>query len=43
MEKEDRDRTTWLGYIERAPHSVPGGGRVTERVPGDRLQQAGER
>jgi hypothetical protein len=43
MEKEDRERTIGLGYIERAPHGVPGGGRVTEGVSGDRLQQAGVR
>ena len=32
-----------LARIERAPHGVPGSGRVTECVTGDRLQQAGER
>jgi hypothetical protein len=43
MEKERRDRAIGLGYVERAPHGIPGGGLVTECVPGDRLQQAGVR
>jgi hypothetical protein len=43
MDKEGRENPIGLGCIERAPHGVPGGGRVTECVPGDRLQQAGVR
>jgi hypothetical protein len=43
MQKEGRERAIGPGYIERAPHGVPGGGPVTECVPGDRLQQAGVR
>src|SRR5690242_6865601 len=42
MEQEDHQRTIGRGYLERAPQGVPGG-RVTECVPGDRLQQPGER
>ena len=43
MEKEGRERAIGRGYLERAPQGVPGGGRVTECVPGDRLQQPGVR
>ena len=43
MEKEHHHHAIGLGCIERAPHGVPGGARVTECIPGGHLQHAGER
>src|ERR1700759_1784355 len=43
VKKERRERAVDLGYIERAPHGVPGSGWVTECVPGDGRQQPGVR
>jgi hypothetical protein len=41
VQQEYQQRAIGLGEIERALQGEPGGGRVAERVPGDRLQQEG--
>jgi hypothetical protein len=37
MEQERPERPLGLGQVQRALEGAPGGGRVAERVPGDRL------
>src|SRR6516164_6453410 len=39
MQQEWRQRAAGLGQVQRALQGAPCGGRVAERVPGDRLQQ----
>ena len=39
MEQERPERAVGLRQVQRALEGAPGGGRVAERVPGDRLQQ----
>ena len=39
VQQEPQQRAVGLGQIQRALQGAPGGGRVAERVPGDRLQQ----
>src|SRR5262249_59051088 len=39
VQQEQRERGVRFGEVERAFQGMPGGGRVAERVPGDRLKQ----
>jgi hypothetical protein len=39
IQQERQHRTIGLGQVQRALQRRPGGGRVAERVAGDRLQQ----
>ena len=39
VQQEPQQRTVGFGQVQRALQGPPGGARVAERVPGDRLQQ----
>ena len=41
VQQEPQQRAVGFGQVQRALKGAPGGGRVAERVPGDRLQQEG--
>jgi len=39
MQQEPRERAVGFGQVQRTLHRPAGGGRIAQRVPGDRLQQ----